>query len=139
MKAHKLTLLIVDHDDVEEEIPNILENEKYPNYCISPHVMSMETVDIGEWSDDHPFNKLDQMKNHFDQIFDGRQVSDDLKLKKQLEMYATKLKQLESRLEQAEIVSGSMTDNTIKVKFKNPDSVGGIRLRSTVNVIVDRK
>lgn len=139
MKAHKVTLLIVDHDDVGEEIPNILENQKYPNHCISPHVMSMETVDIGEWSDDHPFNKLDQMKNHFDQIFDGRQVSDDLKLKKQLEMYATKLKQLESRLEQAEIVGGSMTDNTIRVKFKNPDSVGGIRLRSTVNVIVDRK
>ena len=44
MKAHKITICIIDHDELgEEEIRDIIENMKYPNYCISPHVKKFET------------------------------------------------------------------------------------------------
>lgn len=61
MKAHKVTLLIIDHDDVAGEAPdalkNYIEQARYPNHCLYPHVKSIETRDIGEWDDDHPLNK----------------------------------------------------------------------------------
>lgn len=57
MKAHKVELLIIDFDEVgEEDITTMLEQTKYPNRCISPKVKSFETVDVGEWDDDHPLN-----------------------------------------------------------------------------------
>ena len=59
MKLHKIEILIVNHDDVsEEDIKYHLENTKYPNYCISPEVLSINTREI-EWSDDHPLNHRD--------------------------------------------------------------------------------
>lgn len=69
MKAYKVTLLINDHDEVGDEIKDIIENQKFPNYCIMPHVMEMQSVDIGEWSDDHPLNKRSTMKEEFDRLF----------------------------------------------------------------------
>jgi hypothetical protein len=69
MKAYKVTLLINDHDEVGDEIKNIIENQHYPNYCIAPLVMDIQSVDIGEWSDDHPLNKFDTMKEEFNKIF----------------------------------------------------------------------
>jgi hypothetical protein len=48
MKAYKLEVLIVDHDEVGEEgIVSVLQNTKYPNWCISPEVKSVQGVDIG--------------------------------------------------------------------------------------------
>lgn len=41
MKAYKVTLLINDHDEVGDEIKNIIEDQKYPNYCIAPLVMDI--------------------------------------------------------------------------------------------------
>ena len=60
MKAYKIDLLVIDHDDVgAENIRDIITNESYPNRCISPRVMMIETKDIGEWTDEHPLNKRD--------------------------------------------------------------------------------
>lgn len=57
MQAHKVTLTIVDLDEIgAEEIKVVIENVHYPNRCISPEVVSIETAEIGEWSDDHPLN-----------------------------------------------------------------------------------
>jgi hypothetical protein len=69
MKAYKVTLLINDHDEVGDEIKNIIENQHYTNYCIAPLVMDIQSVDIGEWSDDHPITKFDTMKDEFNKIF----------------------------------------------------------------------
>lgn len=57
MKAYKLEILIIDFDGVGVDIPEMIENAKYPNYCISPHVMSVKEADIGEWDEEHPLNK----------------------------------------------------------------------------------
>lgn len=70
MKAYKVEILIVDHDKIgSDEIGNILENIKYPNWCISPTVMNIEEKDIGEWSDSHPLNSFSEMHNEYQKLF----------------------------------------------------------------------
>lgn len=72
MQVHKVTLTIIDHDEVgADEIRIVLENQRYPNRCIRPHVASIETVEIGEWSDDHPLNSHDTDKAEFQRLFPG--------------------------------------------------------------------
>ena len=59
MKLHRVTVYIVDHDELgANDVKVEMENVRYPNHCISPRITSVETVDIGEWSDDHPANRL---------------------------------------------------------------------------------
>lgn len=75
MKAHKITLLIVDHDNIgKEEIQNVIQETNYPNDCISPKVMKIETADIGEWSDNHPLNNKFSMKDEFERLFNTNTV-----------------------------------------------------------------
>jgi hypothetical protein len=58
MKIYKVTLFIIDHDELGEgDISETLESTKYPNRCISPEVWEIESKEIGEWSDDHPLNQ----------------------------------------------------------------------------------
>jgi hypothetical protein len=57
MQIHKIVLTIIDFDEIgAESCREVLENTKYPNRCISPDVLSVETREIGEWHDDHPLN-----------------------------------------------------------------------------------
>jgi len=69
MKAYKLEILVIDFDQVGDDIKSIIEDARYPNHCISPDVMSIQSVDIGEWSDDHPLNKRDQRVVEFSRLF----------------------------------------------------------------------
>jgi hypothetical protein len=70
MKVYKVTLCIVDHDEIDGDgIKDVIENVKYPNRCISPDVMKIESRDIGEWSDDHPLNKLDKFEAEYERLF----------------------------------------------------------------------
>jgi len=72
MKVHKITLSIIDFEDVgAEEIKNILENQKYPNYRIAPRVEEQEEREIGEFTDDHPLNKMDTAREAFKELFKG--------------------------------------------------------------------
>lgn len=57
MQVHKIEIMVIDFDKVgAKEIKEVIENTRYPNRCINPHVKSIQTVDIGEWDDDHPLN-----------------------------------------------------------------------------------
>ena len=70
MKAHKVTLFIIDMDEVgAEEIKVVIENAHYPNRCISPEVYNIETVDVGEWSDDHPLNQTATAHLEWERLF----------------------------------------------------------------------
>ena len=70
MKVTKVELMIVDFDNVgEDEIKDVLESARYPNRCISPEVMKMTTVDIGEWSDEHPLNSVDDQQVEYERLF----------------------------------------------------------------------
>jgi hypothetical protein len=69
MKVYKIELMVIDFDEVGEEIKDIIENQKYPNYCIAPSVASMESREI-EWSDEHPINKGKTWKDEFKKLFE---------------------------------------------------------------------
>jgi hypothetical protein len=69
VKAHKVTLLIVDFDKLgAEEVREVIENARYPNRCIGPTVMSIETREV-EWDDDHPLNYSTTQRQAFEQLF----------------------------------------------------------------------
>lgn len=54
-----VAIAIIDHDQLgEEEIKSVLENTKYPNYCINPKVLEVNSQSV-DWSDDHPLNNRD--------------------------------------------------------------------------------
>lgn len=70
MRAYKVELLIIDHDELGEDvIRDTLENTRYPNHCMSPHVRAVKSADIGEWHDDHPLNKIGVTKDAVDAYF----------------------------------------------------------------------
>lgn len=71
MKAYKLEILVIDFDEVGDEIVEVIKNQKYPNHCIDPMVMSFQSVEIGEWDDDHPLNTPEDgiQENEFKRLF----------------------------------------------------------------------
>lgn len=77
MEAHKVTLTILDLDEIgAEEIKIVIENTHYPNRCISPEVVSIETVDVGEWSDDHPLNNTKTAAAEWRRLFPSLQAAE---------------------------------------------------------------
>jgi hypothetical protein len=75
MKAYKVELLIIDFDEVGDQIPFFIENERYPNDCLQPSVMKVECREIGEWSDDHPLNQRISCKEEYQRLFKGEDVN----------------------------------------------------------------
>ncbi len=71
MKVHKVVLLVVDTDNMGAEgIKEVVESERYPNRCISPRVMAVETRDV-EWTDAHPLNRSATSRAEFARLFGG--------------------------------------------------------------------
>ena len=68
-KVHRLVVCIIDHDNLgPEQVAEVLENARYPNRCINPDVVSIETAEV-EWSDDHPLNMRGTSKAAFAELF----------------------------------------------------------------------
>ena len=58
-EVHKIELMVTDFDRLgAREVVATLEHTKYPNYCIGPRVVSIDTIEV-DWSDEHPLNQLD--------------------------------------------------------------------------------
>lgn len=77
MKAYKLEVVIIDHDNLgQDEIKEVLENTRYPNWCISPKVIDLKETDIGEWDDNHPLNNTRLFLPYIKKLF----PNPDLKL-----------------------------------------------------------
>lgn len=69
MDVHRIVLLVVDHDGLgQQEVIDVLENARYPNHCIAPSVMQIDTAEV-EWSDGHPLNHGDTTAEEFDRLF----------------------------------------------------------------------
>ena len=67
--VHKITLCIVDHGDCGiDEITDVLENQKYPNWCINPQVFASDERVI-DWDDSHPLNQRKGWKPVFEEMF----------------------------------------------------------------------
>lgn len=57
MKVYKVELLIINHDELQQdEVIEVIQQQKYPNYCINPTVLKIKEYDVGDWDDDHPLN-----------------------------------------------------------------------------------
>ena len=70
MKAYKVEILIIDHDELGAEgIKQVIEETSYPNYCISPDVKDIVSVEIGEWDDEHPLNKRETSDEEYNRLF----------------------------------------------------------------------
>lgn len=66
MKAYKLEVLMLDHDELGvESVVSEIECVKY----FSPSVMKVEDRDIGEWNDDHPLNSLALQEMEYEKLF----------------------------------------------------------------------
>jgi hypothetical protein len=72
MKVYKVTLMIVDHDGLDDvdEITAVIEQARYANRCIIPEVVDIEEKEIGEWSDDHPLNQTATCVGYFKEMFE---------------------------------------------------------------------
>jgi hypothetical protein len=73
MKVHKVTLFVLDFDELGwNGVKQTLENTKYPNHCISPEVLDIESKEIGEWEDESFFNSkhlsLEEFNNEFNKL-----------------------------------------------------------------------
>lgn len=70
MKVHKLTIMVIDFDEVgAAEAGSCIENARYPNRCIMPDFISAETWEIGEWEDDNQINLLSKRKAAIKALF----------------------------------------------------------------------
>jgi hypothetical protein len=68
-EVHRVVLYVVDHDQVGAAgVREMLEYTRYPNRCIAPHVVSVETQAV-EWDDDHPLNTRATAAAAFAELF----------------------------------------------------------------------
>lgn len=70
MQVIKLEVMIIDFDGLgADEIKSVIENQRYPNDCISPDVRKIEVREIGKWSDEHPLNHRDKSEAEYHRLF----------------------------------------------------------------------
>lgn len=71
MKVYKLEIIVIDFDGLgADDIKETIENQKYPNYCISPTVRSMDCREV-DWSDEHPLNNTTTADAEYKRLFDA--------------------------------------------------------------------
>lgn len=70
MKVYKIEVMVIDLDEIgEEEIKDVIEHTKYPNRCIHPEVIQIESRDVGKWTDDHLLNHVSKSAAEFKRLF----------------------------------------------------------------------
>jgi hypothetical protein len=68
-KVHRVVLMIVDTDDIgAKHVTDVIEDARYPNHCIAPSVMSIETREV-DFDDSHPLNNGRTKRDAFVQLF----------------------------------------------------------------------
>ena len=70
MQVIKLEVMVLDMDKLGADgIKSVIENQRYPNHCISPSVRKIEVREIGDWSDDHQMNHRDKEEAEYARLF----------------------------------------------------------------------
>lgn len=69
VQVHRIEVLVVDHDGLGAEgVREVLEHTRYPNRCIRPEVMDIETREVA-WNDDHPLNNKKTTDAAYEALF----------------------------------------------------------------------
>lgn len=77
MKVHYLHVIVIDHDHLGvDEVERVLEDTRYPNDCIIPHVIKSQSVEIGDWDDNNSLNHSDTQVAEVDRLFSPLQPMD---------------------------------------------------------------
>lgn len=70
VKVHRIEPVVIDHDEMgADDVCAVLENARYPNRCIRPVVLSVDTREVN-WSDSHPLNQESTFEATYRKIFD---------------------------------------------------------------------
>lgn len=71
-KVHAVLLMVVDHDDLgADRVADVIQNVRYPNHCIAPRVMRIDTKEV-DFSDEHPLNQSATSRRMFFEMFGPR-------------------------------------------------------------------
>jgi hypothetical protein len=71
VNVYRIEVMVIDWDGIGPDgIKDEIENARYGNRCISPHVKSCDVRYIGKWSDDHPLNNSATADAEFRRLFD---------------------------------------------------------------------
>jgi hypothetical protein len=67
MRVFKMEVMVLDFDETldKDSVIYLTQNNRY----ICPHVLAIDSRDIGEWSDDNPLNRADTQKAELDRLF----------------------------------------------------------------------
>lgn len=69
VRVHKVTVLIVDHDEIGAAgVREHLQYTRYANHCMAPTVLAIETCEV-EWSDKHPLNQKRTQAAEVERLF----------------------------------------------------------------------
>lgn len=67
--VYKVEVMVIDHDEIGEGgVISAIENARYPNRCIAPRVMGVETRAV-DWHDRHPLNLTGQSEGAYRELF----------------------------------------------------------------------
>ncbi len=70
MKIHKIELIVIDFNNLGDfAVCDKIESARYPNDCIIPQVLRVETRDCGEWNANHPLNRKSSRIAEIDRLF----------------------------------------------------------------------
>lgn len=67
MKAHKIEVVVLDFEGYVDEFISTISNHRH----LSAPCLENKTVDIGEWSDDHPLNNRKTHQAESTRLFEG--------------------------------------------------------------------
>ena len=132
--AYKLEILVIDRDNIgRDAIVDEIRNANYGNDCISPHVMNMQSADIGVWTDDHPLNKHETWKEEYLRLFpQWKQASKNSSKQTLSEFLATKWELPDGEVNniQEEFIRGGL--DAVKAFLSNCDSNYFLKVKENI-------
>lgn len=70
LKVYRVELMVKDFDNLGAEgIKDAIENQRYPNDCICPKVITTEEREVTDYNDNHPLNQNSQSIQEFQRLF----------------------------------------------------------------------
>ncbi len=70
MKVHQIVITVIDFDELgADAVCSNLVNQRFSNDCINLSIRTIETKDIGPWSDNHLLNQNATVDAEMERLF----------------------------------------------------------------------